>query len=85
MDGFSFDVELLMMAKRRGFRVAEVPVNWTHQPGSRVNLVLDSLVMAFDLFAIRQHLLRGHYDEPRLASAPPAPAYLRAAASDAPD
>lgn len=67
MDGFSFDVELLMMAKRQGFQVAEVPVNWTHQPGSRVNLVLDSFGMARDLFAIRGHLVRGNYDEPQLA------------------
>ena len=36
MRGFSFDVELLMMAQRRGYRIAEVPVNWTHQPGSKV-------------------------------------------------
>ena len=38
MSGFSFDVEVLMMAQRRGYRIAEVPVNWTHQPGSKVNL-----------------------------------------------
>jgi dolichyl-phosphate beta-glucosyltransferase len=67
MDGFSFDVELLLMAQRRGYRIDEVPVNWTHQPGSRVNLVLDSLRMARDLFVIRSHLARGTYSEARLA------------------
>ena len=67
MDGFSFDVELLLMARLRGYRVAEVPVNWTHVPGSRVNLVLDSARMAADLFAIRAHALRGDYDVPHLA------------------
>jgi dolichyl-phosphate beta-glucosyltransferase len=67
MDGFSFDVELLVMARRRGYRVSEVPVNWTHQPGSKVRLTVDSLHMAADLFRIRAHWLRGEYDLPHLA------------------
>jgi dolichyl-phosphate beta-glucosyltransferase len=67
MNGFSFDVELLMMAQRRGYRVAEVPVNWTHQPGSKVNLATDSLRMARDLFVIRGRHLRGEYNSPHLA------------------
>ena len=67
MNGFSFDVEVLLMARRAGYRIAEVPVNWTHQPGSRVNLVVDSLRMARDVFRIRGNLLRGFYDQPRLA------------------
>jgi len=68
MNGFSFDVEVLLMAQRQGYRIAEVPVNWTHQPGSKVNLVLDSLRMARDLFIIRARALRGDYNEPHLAS-----------------
>jgi dolichyl-phosphate beta-glucosyltransferase len=67
MDGFSFDVEVLLMAQRCGYKVAEIPVNWTHQPGSRVNLVTDSLRMAVDLFRIRAHAMRGHYDQPHVA------------------
>jgi dolichyl-phosphate beta-glucosyltransferase len=67
MTGFSFDVEVLLMAQLRGLRVAEVPVNWTHQPGSRVNLVRDSLHMAYDLLVIRAHVLRGDYDAPHVA------------------
>ena len=69
MNGFSFDVELLLLAQRGGYRVAEVPVNWEHQPGSRVNLVLDSLRMARDLFVIRNHAMRGRYNQRHL---PPA-------------
>jgi dolichyl-phosphate beta-glucosyltransferase len=75
MDGFSFDVELLLMGQRQGYRIAEVPVNWEHQPGSRVNLVRDSLRMARDLFVIRAHVVRGHYDAPHvhpLSVQPPA-------------
>ena len=67
MRGFSFDVELLMMAQRRGYRIAEVPVNWTHQPGSKVNLALDSMLMMRDLFIIRGRYFRGEYNAPHLS------------------
>ena len=67
MNGFSFDVEVLVMARQRGYRVAEVPVNWTHQPGSKVRLTLDSLRMAADLIRIRAHCLSGEYEIPQLA------------------
>jgi dolichyl-phosphate beta-glucosyltransferase len=67
MNGFSFDVELLLMAERGGYEVAEVPVNWVHQPGSRINLVTDSLRMARDLFTIRANAVRGWYDAPHVA------------------
>lgn len=67
MNGFSFDVEVLVMARRRGYRIAEVPVNWTHRPGSKVRLTLDSLRMAADLVRIRAHCLNGEYEVPHLA------------------
>src|SRR5918995_2257244 len=67
MNGFSFDVEVLVMARRRGYQVAEVPVNWTHQPGSKVRLTLDSFRMAADLIRIRAYCLRGEYEIPHLA------------------
>jgi dolichyl-phosphate beta-glucosyltransferase len=62
MSGFSFDVEVLLMAQRHCYRIAEVPINWVHQPGSKVNMVLDSIRMAADLFAIRANCLRGEYE-----------------------
>lgn len=68
MTGFSFDVEVLVMAERHGYRIAEVPVNWVHQPGSRVNLVLDSLRMTRDLVRIRRHCLAGSYRTPHVAA-----------------
>ena len=66
MTGFSFDVEVLLMAQRRGYRIAEVPVNWVHQPGSKVRLVRDSLRMSRDLLVIRANSMRGEYDRPRI-------------------
>jgi dolichyl-phosphate beta-glucosyltransferase len=70
MNGFSFDVEVLLMAQRGGYRVKEVPVNWVHQPGSRVNLVTDSLRMARDLFIMRAHAMRGDYSSPHVRPLP---------------
>jgi dolichyl-phosphate beta-glucosyltransferase len=67
MNGFSFDVEVLLMAQRQGYRIVELPVNWTHQAGSKISLIRDSLRMARDLFIIRAKALRGEYDAPHVA------------------
>jgi dolichyl-phosphate beta-glucosyltransferase len=65
--GFGFDVEVLMMAARGGYRVAEVPVNWTHRDGSKVNLAVDAIRMARDVCRIRAWCWRGRYDRPQVA------------------
>jgi dolichyl-phosphate beta-glucosyltransferase len=50
---FSFDVEILLLARKAGLQIAEVPVNWTNVPGSKVNLVVDSLKMFRDMFIFK--------------------------------
>jgi len=67
MSGFSFDVEVLLMAIRSSYRVAEVPVNWTHQPGSKVRVHHVGLLLARDVLRIRANALAGVYDEPHIA------------------
>jgi dolichyl-phosphate beta-glucosyltransferase len=67
MTGYSFDVEVLLMALRAGYKVAEVPVNWVHQPGSKVRVVRDGLRMAVDVLRIRANAARGVYDQPHIA------------------
>jgi dolichyl-phosphate beta-glucosyltransferase len=52
-DQFSFDLELLYMARQLGLKIAEVPVTWTHVHGSKVNLVWDALKMLKDIFVFR--------------------------------
>lgn len=52
-DRFSFDVELLYMAHKANLAIKEVPINWTNVPGSKVNLVLDSLSMFRDVFRFK--------------------------------
>ncbi|MBP7599775.1 MAG: glycosyltransferase [Thermoflexales bacterium] len=56
-----FDVELLFVAKRLGYKVREVPVAWDYQHSRRVNLVRDSLRGVMELGQIRLADLRGAY------------------------
>lgn len=49
----AFDVELLYIAQKRGFRIAEVPVSWKYVKTVRVNPVRDSIRMFLDVLRIR--------------------------------
>lgn len=53
VDRFAYDVEILALAKKRSYRVMEVPVRWLNSPDSKVNPIFDSLQMIFDLVKIR--------------------------------
>jgi dolichyl-phosphate beta-glucosyltransferase len=53
LDGFSFDFEALYWARRLGYRIAEVPIRWMHQEGSKVKLLRDGLRMVRDLVWLR--------------------------------
>ena len=59
---FSFDVELLWIALKKGYRIKEVPVRWLNDAQSRVNHVMDSSRMFLDLIKIRINDLRGVYE-----------------------
>jgi dolichyl-phosphate beta-glucosyltransferase len=53
LDGFSFDFEVLYLARRLGYKIAEVPIKWMHQPGSKVRLLRDGPRMLRDLVWLR--------------------------------
>jgi dolichyl-phosphate beta-glucosyltransferase len=57
-DGFGFDVELVLRAERRGYRIAEVPVNWADQPGSKVGVLKDGPSILAQIVAARLRLVR---------------------------
>jgi dolichyl-phosphate beta-glucosyltransferase len=56
LDGFAFDVELLVLARRAGLRLREIPVRWNHSEGSKVRFLHDSLRMVREVIALRAHL-----------------------------
>lgn len=58
----AFDVELLFLSKKRGYKVTEVPVVWQHFMTTRVNPVKDSVRMFFDVLKIRLYDLMGRYE-----------------------
>jgi glycosyltransferase involved in cell wall biosynthesis len=49
LDGFAFDVEILVLARRLGYRVVEVPIAWQAVAGGRVRLLRDSQRMFIDV------------------------------------
>lgn len=61
LDGFGFDVEILAIARRLGFPVAEVPVRWIDSADTRVRAVRDSASMFLDLFRVRWNGWLGRY------------------------
>lgn len=52
VEGFAFDVEILVAARRRGLVIAEVPVRWVDDPQSKVRVVSASAGMTWELFRI---------------------------------
>ncbi len=54
LDGFAFDVEVLLLAQRLGFRVQDLPVQWTNSEGSKVHILRDSFRMLRDAFRVRR-------------------------------
>lgn len=54
INGFSFDVELLYLAKKQGLKVEQVAVEWYNDERSTVNPIKDSAMMFFELFKIRR-------------------------------
>ncbi len=53
IDNFSFDVEVLYLARQLGYSIVEVPVTWEHQEGSKVRFLRDGIRMVGTLFRIK--------------------------------
>jgi dolichyl-phosphate beta-glucosyltransferase len=62
IDGWAFDLEVLALARRRGFAISEVGVEWTDDRRSRVNPVKDMIRVVREALTIRKNLRRGVYE-----------------------
>jgi hypothetical protein len=65
ISGWSFDVEILYLARMRGCRIAEIPIPWYFNPQSKLSLVSDTIRMVSDIFKIRRNARQGVYGPPR--------------------
>ena len=59
-DGYSFDVEVLLRARAAGYAIDEMAIRWTHQPGSKVRPVRDSLRMILEVRRIGRNQRASH-------------------------
>jgi len=62
LTGWAFDVELLYIARRHGYRIVEIPIDWYFNADSKISVLRDSLRMFLDLLLIRRNARRGLYD-----------------------
>ncbi|MCP4371258.1 MAG: glycosyltransferase family 2 protein [Deltaproteobacteria bacterium] len=65
IDHFSFDVEVLYLAKRYGFKIKEIPVTWSHEPSVWLNTTMQAIQgsskMFLGLLRIRYNAWIGKY------------------------
>jgi dolichyl-phosphate beta-glucosyltransferase len=61
INGFSFDPEILIIAKKLGYKIKEIPIAWKNDLDSKVNFK-SIIKMAIDMIKIRLNLIKGLYD-----------------------
>jgi dolichyl-phosphate beta-glucosyltransferase len=70
IEGWGFDAEILFLAKKSGFKVAEIPVVWGHDTRTRIKPLVDGWRMLAEMLRIRWYWLTGKYGDDRAASVP---------------
>lgn len=60
--GWGFDIELLSIARLRGYHVGETPVTWYYKPGSKVRPLRDTLSMTRDVVSIWRNTRQKRYE-----------------------
>ena len=62
ISGWSFDIEILYIVRKRGYQVSEVPIHWYFDPETKLRAVKDAIRMLRDILLIHWHNLHGRYD-----------------------
>ena len=70
IDGYLYDAELCLIALQLGFRVAEIPVRWSHNPDSRVRLLRSAPGVVLDLLRLARLARRPLARPPERTPAP---------------
>ena len=65
IEGWGFDVEILFIARRLGYRIVEVPVDWYYGEESKIRPVRDTIRMTREVLQVRTNAWKGRYDERR--------------------
>jgi len=61
INGWSFDIELLFIARRYGYHIHEIPIHWYHDTETKVRALPDAIRMFQDIFRIHANTWRGAY------------------------
>jgi glycosyltransferase involved in cell wall biosynthesis len=61
MTGWSFDIEILFIARRLGYQIVEIGIPWTYSDFSHVQPIRDGLNMALDILKMWGRYLQGRY------------------------
>lgn len=69
IEGWGFDPEILFLAQRFGFSIAEVPVRWGHDDRTRINPLADGMRMVTEMMRIRGYAMSGKYGANQVVSA----------------
>jgi len=56
--GYAFDVETILLLNNNNIKIVELPILWIHRPGSKVNLIKDSVRFFLDLLNLKRRLLQ---------------------------
>ncbi|MEA2003527.1 MAG: glycosyltransferase [archaeon] len=62
INGFAFDTEILFIAKKHGYKIKEIPVEWSNSTGSKLHILKDPFRMQAGLGSIILNDRRGSYD-----------------------
>jgi dolichyl-phosphate beta-glucosyltransferase len=70
INGFAFDVELLILAQLMNYKFKTIPVRWVNSPDSKVRIWIDPIKMFFDLMRIKRLARRTLKAKPHVAEPP---------------
>ncbi len=65
IEGWVFDVEILIIARMRGYEIVELPFPWYYNDESKISAFRDSFRMFFDLLKNRKNARKGVYGDSR--------------------